>query len=298
MKLSVVINTLNEQANLPKVLSSVEDIADEIVVVDMESDDQTVEIAQKLGARVYTHKRTGYVEPARNYAISKAKGDWVLVLDADETATPELKSKIKEIMADPEADYFRVSRKNMIFGKWIQHSNWWPDYNIRFFRKGFVDWSEKIHSIPITKGKGADLSATEDLSILHHNYDSIDQYLTRLQRYTKFQSNQLVKDGYKFDWTDLITKPANEFLSRYFQGQGYKDGLHGLALAGLQAFSELVLYLKVWEISKFKARELNLKEVLSVASDSSSDFNYWKANSLLAENGGVRNRIKRRLKLS
>ncbi len=297
MSLSIVINTLNEEENLPRLLRSIDKFADEVVVVDMKSEDDTLKIAKEFGAKVYSHDRTGYVEPARNFAISKASGEWILILDADEELSRSLKTQITEIIHNPNADYFRLPRKNIIFGKWLKHSGWWPDYNIRLFRKGYVDWLEEIHSIPITLGKGSDLPDDKDYAIIHHNYDSIDQYLHRMIRYTGIQSKQLAKDKYVFNWKDLLTKPANEFLSRYFQSQGYKDGLHGLAVSVLQSLTEFVVYLKVWELRKFDKDDINLVEVLSASTEIKKDHNYWKADALYRENGGIINRIKRKFKL-
>ena len=295
-KISVVINTLNEETNLPKALGSIKSFADEIVVVDMKSDDQTVEIAKKLGARVFEHKKTGYVEPARNFALGKAKGDWILILDADEEVSVKLALKLKKIASKPSADYYRLPRKNIIFGKWIKHSRWWPDYNIRFFRKGSVSWSEIIHSVPTTKGKGLDLDAVEGNAVIHNHYSSISQYVDRMNRYTSEHAKNSVAEGYKFDWQDLIKRPANEFVSRYFQGEGYKDGVHGLALAGLQASSELVMYLKIWEKSNFKEQKLEMSEVVEGMKNAEEDTHYWQADTLLKEVGGLKHRIKRKLK--
>jgi glycosyltransferase involved in cell wall biosynthesis len=297
-KISVVINTLNEEKNLPRVLASVKKFADEIVVVDMKSDDKTVDIAKKAGAKVYEYKRTGYVEPARNFAIGKATGKWILIIDADEKLPGSLAKKLKKIVKDPNANYYRLPRKNLIFGKWVKHSRWWPDYNIRFFQKGFVSWSEVIHSVPMTQGKGLDLPAREDLAIIHNNYESIEQYIERMNRYTTLQAKGLIKEGYEFSWKDIITKPTSEFLSRYFAGQGYKDGLHGLALALLQAFSELTLYLKIWQSEKFEEREIDIDKVVKTMKKQESDLHYWQADTLLKGGGGVLQKIKRKFKLS
>jgi (heptosyl)LPS beta-1,4-glucosyltransferase len=296
-KISVVINTLNEEKNLPRALASVKNFADEIVVVDMKSDDKTVEIAKKAGVKIYQYKRIGYVEPARNYAISKATGEWILILDADEQAPKALIKELKKIVQKPKADYYRLPRKNIIFGKWIKHSRWWPDYNIRFFRKEFVSWSEIIHSVPITQGKGLDLQAREDLAIIHYHYDSIEQFVERMNRYTSEHAKLRIKDGYKFKWQDLIKKPIEEFLSRYFSGEGYKDGIHGLALAGLQAFSELVLYLKIWQKKGFEEGKTQIKEVIEEMKDIETDIHYWQADALLKSGGGIIQKIKRRFKL-
>ncbi len=163
-KLSAVINTLNEEKNLPRAIASVKGLVDEIVVVDMKSDDETVGVAKKLGAKVYEHPRANYVEPARNFALGKANGEWVLILDADEEISEFLAKKIKEIIAKPRADYFRLPRKNIVFGKWLKYSRWWPDYNIRLFKKGKVLWTEVIHSVPLTTGRGLDTSYRQYLT--------------------------------------------------------------------------------------------------------------------------------------
>lgn len=296
-KISVVINTRNEEKNLPRALVSVKELAGEVVVVDMESTDQTVKIAKKAGAKVYTHRPTGYVEPTRNFAINKALGDWILILDADEEVGKELKSKLREIAQKPKANFYRLPRKNIIFGKWIKHSRWWPDYNIRLFKKGKVVWSEIIHSVPETHGKGLDLEATEENAIVHYHYDSIEQFVERLNRYTTEHAKLLVKDGYEFSWQDIVKKPTAEFIGRYFVGEGYKDGVHGVALAGLQAFSELVLYLKIWQHEKFKEKELSLKDVVLTMKESESEIHYWRADTLIKEGGGILQRIKRKFKL-
>ncbi|KKR11451.1 MAG: Glycosyl transferase family 2 [Candidatus Woesebacteria bacterium GW2011_GWA1_39_21] len=297
--ISVVINTLNEEKNLPRVLDSVKNFADEIVVVDMYSDDDTVVLAKKAGAKVYQHKRMGYVEPARNYAIEKATGDWILILDADEEIPKSLTEKLKKLVETPKSyDYFRVPRKNIIFGKWIKHSNWWPDYNIRFFKKGFVSWNEIIHSVPVTCGNGADLEVDEKNAIVHHNYSTIEQYIDRLNRYSSHQKTALLKGGYKFTWKDLIREPMHEFLRRYFQGEGYKDGLHGLSLSLLQAFSELTVYLKVWQEEKFKDEKATVENVTVVVKESQREMNYWVADTLYKIDNSLVQKIKRRFRLS
>jgi (heptosyl)LPS beta-1,4-glucosyltransferase len=274
-KISVVINTLNEASSLPRVISSVRALAGEIVVCDMESDDNTREVAKKLGAEVFTHKRLSYVEPARNFAVSKATGDWILILDPDEEVPSGLAKKIKEIVKNPQAGYYRIPRKNIIFGKWIKHTRWWPDYNIRLFKKGMVSWNEVIHAVPMTQGLGADIPVKEGYALIHHNYEDIDQFIERMNRYTKIQSGELMKNGYVFAWQDLIAKPMSEFLSRYFAGEGYKDGVHGLALSLLQALSEFTLYSKVWQKQGFKDTEIKKKEINSELDRVILDLKWW-----------------------
>lgn len=269
--LSVVLTAWNEAEKLPMVLTSVKDVADEIVVVvDEATDDQSAKIARAHGCRVFTHPHTGYVEPMRNFSIGKASGEWILLLDGDEVVPGSLALKIKELINDASVSYYRIPRKNIIFGKWVKSHHWWPDYSYRLFKKGTVTWGDEIHSVPVAIGKGQDLPATEEFSLIHYNYSSVDEYLEQISRYTQFQA------AHRFAWSDLICKPADEFINQYFARGGYKEGVHGLALALLQASSELILYLRAWERTKFKQQDISTDEVASVVFEKVNDFRWWK----------------------
>ncbi len=284
-KISVVINTLNEEKNIEKAIKSIQGFADEILICDMYSDDNTAVIAKKMGAKILFHKRTGYVEPARNFLISKAQGEWIFILDADEEVPESLISKLKEVsQKESVVTFVEIPRKNIIFGKWMKASMWWPDHNIRFFKKGSVEWNFKIHSKPKTHGQGLTLPAEERWAIVHNNYRSIFQYINRMNRYTDIEAKALQAQGYNFSWTDLLTKPLGEFLSRFFVSRGFEDGVHGLALSMLQAFSFLVVYLKVWEEKGFKEQEISLRELSGTLKDSNSQINYWMKQSNLSKN--------------
>lgn len=283
-KITVVINTLNEEKNIPRAIKSVS-WADEVIVCDMYSEDDTVKIARKLGAKIFFHKKTGYVEPARNFAISKASNDWVLVLDADEEIGLELGARLQEMAQKPIAsDFVRLPRKNILFGKWMRATMWWPDYNIRFFKKGAVEWSDKIHVPPKTHGQGLDLPEEEKWAIIHYHYETIGQFIVRMNRYTDIQAQELVRSGYKFRWEDLINKSLGEFLSRYFANKGFEDGLHGLTLSLLQSFSFITVYLKVWEKEKFEQEEIQIKQLESTVDQAGEHLAYWFKHSGLSNN--------------
>lgn len=276
MKISVVINTRNEEKNIERCLMSVK-WADEIIVVDMESTDKTTEIAKKFGAKIFSFPNVGYVEPARNFAIEKSSGDWILIIDADEVVSHNLANKLQEIANSSEAvDYCRLPRKNLIFGGWIKCTDLWPDYLIRFFKKGSVVWKNEIHSIPEVKGRGLDLEPREEWSIIHYSHESLDKYWEKMFRYTATQADERAKRGYKFDWRDLLRQPVGQFLSWFFSRNGYRDGVHGLAWAMLQAFSELVVYLRLWEKEKFAEDAKFEKEIFPVIGQTVKDINYWK----------------------
>ena len=299
-RISVVINTYNEEKKIRRCLASLKGFASEIVVVDMMSTDSTRELSKRYGARVFKHKKISYVEPARNFAIEKARNDWIFVLDADEEIPESLKTYLKKEIKEPNAQFYRIPRKNIIFGKWMKHSGWWPDYNIRFFKKGAVSWDEVIHSIPMTYGNGVDLPDREELAIKHRHYSSVEEYITRMNRYTTIQAKELNKKGTEFKWRDVLAKPASEFLRRYFAEEGYKDGLHGLTLCLLQVLSELVIYAKLWQKQKFRKRKIDADDTFTELKKISNDFVWWVYTSKIkdANNMFVKTwlKIKRRLK--
>ncbi len=290
-KISAVINTLNEAKKIGRCLASLKGFANEVIVVDMMSTDSTREIAKKYGAKVFKHKRVGYVEPARNFAISKARYDWIIILDADEEISEGLKSYLKKEIKDTKYDYFRLPRKNIIFSKWMKHSGWWPDYNIRFFRKSNVSWGNEIHSIPLTVGQGADLPAKEDFAIRHRHYSSVEEYVTRMNKYTTIQAKELNKKGIEFKWRFIISKPVSEFLRRYFAESGYKDGLHGLTVCLLQSLSELVVYAKLWQKQKFRKVKIDQESTYEELKKASDEFVWWVYESKILTSNNMFKKI-------
>lgn len=299
--ISTIITVIAEEVPLlPRVLGSVADFSEEIVLVDMTGGEEVRELATSYPqAKVYNHKFVPYVEVVRNYGLSKARCDWILILDPDEEVPASLATKLVGIAENPIADYFRLPRKNIVFGKWMQHSRWWPDYNIRFFKRGSVAWTEMIHVVPLTKGKGEEVEAVEDNAIIHHNYASLTQYLARMDRYSSIQAMEIGKKNYRFVWIDLIRRPMGEFMSRYFAGEGYKDGVHGLALSLLQAFSELLVYIKLWEKEKFMEQGITAGEISQEFGSVMGDMRWWVDDMLIKNKNVIAAlplRVKRKVK--
>ncbi len=295
-KISAVITAIaGEEKYLDLCLTSIKGFVDEIVIIDMSDMDEISKIAKKFKAKEFTHEFVNYVEPVRNFGISKATGEWILILDPDEEISSSLAVRLTQIIKEENADYVRIPRENIVFGKTLRHASWWPDYNIRFFKKGKVSWDEVIHAVPMTEGDGIDLEAKNEFAIIHHHYESIEQFVERMNRYTTVQAKLKSKD-YLFNPIDLISRPSGEFLSRYFAGEGYKDGVHGLALSLLQALSELVLYLKIWQIEKFEDKELKINDVMKELDKTKKEFNYWENDTKVREGGGIIPRIRRKLR--
>lgn len=254
-KISVVISTYNSAKDIKACLDSVK-WADEIVVVDDGSTDNTVEIAKHYTKHIFHHKSVGYVEPARNFAISKATGDWLLIVDADEVIPQTLAKKLQEIASEEQTfTHVLIPRKNIIFGKWMQHTGWWPDHQIRFFKRGTVTWKDEIHSIPNVKGSGITLEG-ENNAIVHVQYTTVTQFITKNYGiYAPQEARELLKKGYTFSYADAIRFPSREFLSRYFAREGYKDGFHGLVMSILMSIYHFILFLHLWEAKQFAPAE-------------------------------------------
>lgn len=283
-KITVVINSYNEEKTIERAVRSVS-WADEILVCDMNSEDDTAVIAKKNGAKVIFHKYQRFVEPARNFAVSKASNEWVLILDPDEEAPTGLEERLRDIAQNGGiVTHVELPRRNIIFDKWVKASMWWPDYNIRFFKKNSAVWSNNIHRPPKTVGQGLKLPAEERVAIIHHHYDTIWQFLERMNRYTDIQAEELIDNNYEFDWKDLIKKPLSEFLSRYFAHRGFEDGLHGLVLGILQGFSFFVVYIKVWEAAGFKEKAIALDELKEISSKGGNELTYWFKYGNLSKN--------------
>lgn len=281
-KISAVIIAKNEESKIEETLKSVS-FADEIIVIDDESTDKTVTIAKKYTDKIYSHKSKGYVEAVRNFALSKATGDWILLLDADETVPKSLAEKLQEIIKDDTVEYCKIPRKNIIFGKWIQYSKgWWPDYQLRFFRKGKVVWPEKIHAQPEVTGKGIILPPSEDYALRHINYESISQFMEKLERYT---TQEALEKGENKNLENAFKMPTKEFVSRFFAQEGYKDGMHGLMLSLLEALSQEVLFAKQWEKTGFSDVEQAsfLKKNYEAMQKSALEIEYWYLTTLINE---------------
>jgi glycosyltransferase involved in cell wall biosynthesis len=239
--ISVIIHTKNSAATLSDAIGSVNAWAAEVLVIDMQSSDRTVELARGMHAKVMMVQDYGYVEPARNEAIAKARGPWVLILDADEIIPATLADALQKLSFRTEIQAYYLPRKNMIFGKWAR-TGWWPDYIPRFFQKGSVEWPATLHSVPIITGAAHYLEAKEEYAIIHNNYPTVEDFITRLNRYTSIAAQAGTEDR-----LPMLRAGYEEFVRRYYEDAGYQDGTYGLSLSLLQMFYQTVVAIKQWE---------------------------------------------------
>lgn len=268
-KISAVVLTKNVENKIEKCLKNL-DFVDEIIVVD-DSEDKTSEIAEKYPkVKVFKRKFDNY-SSQRNFGIEKATSEWILMIDSDEKVENGFASFVKEAVLKNQASAFKFPRKNIVFGRWIEHAGWYPDYQTRLFKKGKAKYQRLVHEKLEIEGETKELN----VHIIHYNYDSISQFLDKLQRYTGLEADELFSNGYKFHWPDLILKSNAEFLRRFFAESGFKDGLHGLVLSILQSFYTFITYLKVWEKEKFKEEKDVLKETEKSLYKVKREWDFW-----------------------
>ena len=186
-----------------------------------------------------------------------------MVIDADEEIPKSLSEKIKDLIKANDTDVFFLPRKNLIFNKAIEHSGWWPDYQVRLFKKGKVQWRDEIHSQPRIEGQAEYLPAKADWAIIHHNYETVEDFVERSQKYTSLQAKER-KNLKTISTEDLIQAFNSEFLRRFFLKKAYQDGMHGLALSLLQSNYELLIKLKQWQAQDFPEEQLNNQQLIKL----------------------------------
>lgn len=276
-KLTVVISAYNEEKKIKDCLESVK-WAEEIILVDSGSTDKTVEIAKNYQVKIFPQPNNLMLNVNKNYGFTKAIGEWILNLDADERVTPELRDEIEQVLQNRHSGSSRIngywlSRKNIIFGKWIKSQMWWPDYQLRLFRNGQGRFPEKhIHEKIEIKGETAQLKN----HLIHENYSSVSQFLYKMDKiYTENETAVFLKSDKKISSLDSLKWPVSDFLKTFFAQEGYKDGLHGLVLSLLQAFYTEVTFAKIWEKQGFKEGELGPEEINKEFKKSGKEINYW-----------------------
>jgi len=284
-KISVILAVFNEEKNIEACLKTVKSWVDEIVIVDGSSSDKTVSLAKKYTKRIFVKDNPVMFHKNKQYAIDQATGDWILYLDADERVEKDLRKEILEAIESGEFDGYLIPRKNIIFGKWIKNSLWHPDYNLRLFKRGRGRLPCKsVHEQPEVKGKVGRL----ENYLLHYNYQAVSQFVRHINdRYSENDRDVFLKGGKKIHWHDAIRFPVNDFFSTFFALKGYKDGLHGLVLSLLQAFSALVTFAKIWEAQGFEEETpINfLDKIKAEFKRSKKSFIYWWVNSKLEGTG-------------
>jgi glycosyltransferase involved in cell wall biosynthesis len=297
-KISAVISAYNEQEMIEDCLKSLQNLTDEIIFVDNSSQDKTVEIAKKYTDKIYVRENDPVMlNKNKNFGFSKASGEWILSVDADERITPALEREIKKAVKDKKVSGFEIPRKNIIFGKWIRNSIWWPDYNLRLFKKSKGKFPEKhVHEKLEVKGPVVKL----ENPMVHQNYRSVSQFLQKLDKtYTESETENFLKEGKSIYWYDAIRWPLNDFVKTFFFQKGYRDGTHGLVLSIFQAFYTFVFFAKVWEKKGFPQQTPDnfLAEVIREFEKAAKDIRYWIYESLIQENPAkkVIYKIKRKL---
>lgn len=249
--LSVVIVTLNEEDKIRDCLESVK-WADEIIVVDSFSTDRTVEIAKDYTDKIYQRKFAGFGEQ-KNYALSKASGEWVLSIDADEIVTCDLQQEVKQTLTQPRACGYYIPRKSYFLGRWIRHTGWWPDYVLRLFRRDSGCFSNRlVHEAVEVNGPTQKLRN----HLEHHPYDSLRDLIIKGDAYSTLAAKVLA--GQNQDSTGKhgavllksFSHACGRFFRKYFLQAGFLDGKEGFIISVFASYSVFLKYAKLWEIER------------------------------------------------
>lgn len=262
-KISIVINTLNEEANIAECIRSVQGLADEVVVCDMQSDDRTVEIAQSLGARIVSIERMeGKYQTMRYLGVKAASHEWVFVIDADERMTEALAKRLREVAQDSGVDVVRCSNLYWYFGGWVYHGGFFSDNWPRFFRRRvFIsnyqeqplqahrDWAA-LEGVPRT------LVLPSSCRLLHCAYPTIEKYMCKtLGMYARIEAQQYSEQGRRFSLLRLIGGPAKAFVRTFFARQGFRDGLRGFILCVLFAGYRFATWANLWLLEELERQK-------------------------------------------
>lgn len=247
--LSVTVITWNEEERLRPCLESVS-WADEIIVVDAESTDKTVQVAREFTDRIWVRPWPGFADQ-KNFALEQAAGEWVLSLDADEQVTPELRRAIEAVLDSGVAmDGYAIPRKNIFWGAWIRHGRLYPDYQLRLFKRGSGRFVERaVHESVEVRGTVGRLQSP----LLHQSYRSLEEFLGRSNRYSTLAAEEWIRQGRRVGLADLALRPLGRFLSMYLLHGGFLDGWRGFLLAGLYAHYVFLRTAKVWEARRAAA---------------------------------------------
>ena len=242
--LSVILITRNEEANLADCLASLEGIAQQIVVVDTNSTDGTLEIAKNHGALISQPADWPGFGPQKNRALDLATGEWVLSLDADERLTPALRSEIlTAIHHSAHVDCFAIPRLSWYCGRFIRHSGWSPDFVDRLFKRGTARFSDDlVHERLIPNGQVAKL----ENPMLHFSFMDFSQVLQKIDRYSTASAEQAFAKGRRSTPLKAILHGIWAFIRTYFIRAGFLDGYQGLALALSNAEGSYYRYMKIW----------------------------------------------------
>lgn len=237
--------TLNEAANIQAALESLS-WADEIIVVDSQSTDDTVAIARRFTDKVIVRPWPGY-SAQKNFAAEQASHDWIFSLDADERVTPALAAEIKSLLAaGPACAGYRVPRVTFHLGRWMRSTDWYPDYQLRFYDRRRAQWAGKhVHESVKAEGRVEDLRG----ELQHYAYRDLAHHFQTMDRYTTLAARQMFEEGRRAGFFDLMVHPPAAFLRNYILRGGIRDGVPGLIVSAMNARYVGLKFAKLWELS-------------------------------------------------
>jgi glycosyltransferase involved in cell wall biosynthesis len=246
LKLSAIIPTFNEEINIEAAIQSVS-FADEIIVIDSFSTDNTISLAEKHGVRILQREFDNFSNQ-KNYAISKATHKWVVLLDADERIGQTLREEMISVLAEePQASAYYVYRRNYLLGREIKYSGWQNDKVIRLIERDKCKYNDKlVHEGIVTEGKIAFLKT----KLEHYTYKDFDSFIRKKNKVAQLQAEMLASKNKKVNPFRLLIKPLYRFIYHYILRRGFLDGFAGFFIASFYAYTLFTRYIKLWLINR------------------------------------------------
>lgn len=251
IKISVVVITLNEERNLARCLDSVKELADEILVVDSMSTDNTIDIAKKYGANIIQQPFLGHIEQ-KNFAAQKAKNDWILSLDADECLSPDLQKSIITVKNSVDCNAYKFPRLNNFCGTWIHHSGLYPDAKIRLFNRTRGQWTGENPHDKWTLTETSEKTGMLKGDLLHYSFNSISDYVKKIEKYSEIAARLRVEKGKQYSTFKIIFGPKWKFISDFVFRLGFLDGYAGWLVCRLNAMETMIKYAKTRQYAQWK----------------------------------------------
>lgn len=249
-RVTAVVIARDEERHLGACLDALSWADERLVLLDDRTTDRSADVAASRGVPVSWQRFQSFPRQ-RNAALNQVQTPWVLFVDADERTTPSLANEVRQAVdrgAEDSPSGYWIPRRNFIWGSWIRHGGWFPDYQLRLLAvdRAHYDEERDVHELVTLNGPAGYLRE----ALIHYNYDTLSQFLAKQQHYSTLEAARLARSGARARPHHLVVQPYREFRRRFVELEGYRDGWRGLALAGLLAWYTAVTYVKLGQFAR------------------------------------------------
>ena len=248
-KISAVIITFNEADKIERCINSIYNVVDEIIVVDSNSNDNTIEICKKFdNVKVFVRDWEGYSN-AKNFGNMQASNDWILSIDADEAFSSELAESLAWEKNNTDKEFLKINRLPNYCGQWIKHCGWYPDVHLRLFNRRIAEWKGSVHEKLVFNSPVASIPVLQG-DCFHYTTSNIEDHINKVNKYSSLYAQSKVEKGKKGSVLKLIVVPLWKFIQIYFFKLGFLDGFNGFIISMMGGYSKFLRYSKIIQLNK------------------------------------------------